>query len=220
MRVRGETEARVQAAAVEDAVRIECALEALVDRRERRRQRREHAGATCRGAKQRRVAADRRGRARSSAAGSAVRSQRCAPCHSISSSPARPSSGAVGGSDRRHRVGVLVLDRLVGGDEERIGVVAQAPPERVARRPRSARRRARSAASHRGRARRAGARSGCRSTTRWLERQRLRRPTRASAPARRSGVHVEAQRRLGLGRRQHLERHLDDRRRGCRASRR
>ncbi len=38
------------------------------------------------------------------AARQAVASQRWAPCHSTSSSPARPSTGAVCGSDRRHRV--------------------------------------------------------------------------------------------------------------------
>jgi hypothetical protein len=40
---------------------------------------------------------------RISVAGREVTSQRWPPCHSISSSPARPSSGAVGGSDRRQR---------------------------------------------------------------------------------------------------------------------
>ena len=137
-------------------------------------------------------------------------SQRCAPCHSISSSPARPSSGAVCGSDRRQSAAswcsiASSAARKNGSVWSRrpcqngpaaaasIVVAAEPPRRRVDRGRRAAQAHDQVAVPPRAR----------------VERQRLGAPG-VQRGERLGRLHVEAQRRFGLGLRQHLERGLDD----------
>ena len=194
------SEAGIEAAGIEDAIRVEGALQPLVDRAQRRRAAARTRRPTCRG----RGTAWRGRRRRPPPRGPAppaatVASQRWAPCHSISSSPARPSSGAVGGSDRRQRAASWCSIASLAATKNSSRVVAQALPERVG----GGRRRSASPPSWRQRRldRGRGAAQAQHQVAvppgAGIERQRLAAPG-VQRGQRLGRLHVEAQRRLGF----------------------
>jgi hypothetical protein len=104
----------------------------------------------------------------------------------------------------------VVVDRFLRGDEERIGVIAQALPERgrIGCRDRLAADRRRAFGDRRFGAAQAHDQVAVPPRAR-VERQRSLSP-RVQHRERIAGLAVEAQRRLGRGTRHHLERDLDD----------
>ena len=191
-------------------------LQPLVDRAQRRRQRREHAGRLVARAKRGRVAADRRGRVAHLRRRQRGREPalRAVPLDQLVAGEAEQRRGLRQRQAPQRRV--LVRDRVVGGDEERVGVVAQALPERRRRG-----RRDRLAAELRAlprrppRSRRAGARSGLPFHHALASSGSGRAPQPCSSASASAGLQSKRSVASACGARQHLERDLDDRRRGC-----
>ena len=112
---------------IEDAGRVEGSLQARVDRCQRRRLRREHADRLVAVAEQRGVSARACAAARTWAAVSALSSsashQRCPPPHSTSCAPGRASGAAVPGTAMRHKA------RPAATGEKGMALFAQCLPQ-------------------------------------------------------------------------------------------